>query len=230
MPPKTERFELRLEESLLTRIDEWSSEQHDQLTRAEAIRRLLDIGLSAGSNRSVHFTDGEKMLLIMMGDVFKALKIKSPEIDPDFLAKVIYGGHYWAPKWEMPGVFHDHLDDPEHVHHVLKVLNMWEMIERAYERLDKSQKEILIKEAGPFGDNPKFIGFDGNNESEYMAIAEFLVDELNRFVRFKGRSLNSHSPTTDRYQAMCEAFEPMRRGLVGADLTVAQLIKLLKRG
>lgn len=229
MPPKTERFELRLEESLLSRVDEWADEQQDQLTRAEAIRRLLDIGLSAGSSRSVHFTDGEKMLLIMMGDVFEALKIKSPEIDPGFLAKVIYGGHYWAPKWEMNGVFHDYLDNPEDVRYVVNVLDMWEMIERAFERLSKVQKEALAKEAGPFGDDPKFIGFDGNNESEYMGIAEFLVEELNRFGRFKGRSLNSHSSTTDRYRDMYEKFEPMRKGLVGTDLTVAQLAKLLKR-
>jgi len=230
MPPKTERFELRLEESHLARIDAWAADQDDRPARAEAIRRLVDLGLSAGSSRSVHFTDGEKMLIVMMGDLFKSLKIKSPEIDPGFIAKVIYGGHYWAPKWELNGVFHDYLDNPEDVRYVVDVLDMWDLIERASERLNAVQREVLVGEVGIFGKDPKFIGFDGNNESELMGISRFLIEEMNRFSRFKDRSLNSHSPTTERYREMYEKFEPMRKGLVGVDLTVAQLVQLLKRG
>ena len=170
------------------------------------------------------------MLLVMMGDLFKSLKIDRPEIDPGFIANVIYGGHYWAPKWVQNGIFHDHVDSPEDVRYVVDVLDMWEMIERAYERLNAVQREVLIGEVGIFGDDPKFIGFDGNNESELMGIARFLIEEMNRFCRFKDRSLNSPSTTTDRYRVMYEKFEPMRKGLVGVDLTVAQLVQLLKRG
>lgn len=229
MVTKSERFELRIDEEQLSRVDEWAIEQPDRPTRAEAVRRLVNLGLSAGSSRAVHFSDGEKMLILMMGDLFKALKIKNPESNPDFLAQVIYGGHYWAPKWNMQGVFHDHVDNPRDVSHVVDVLDMWSFIEEAYERLNLAQKATITKEVGAWATDVKFHGFDGNNESSQMSIAGFLVDKMDRFTRFKDRDLNSHSPTYNRYRHMLDAFEPMRASLTGGGLSVQQLVTLLKR-
>ena len=50
MKTKSERFELRIDEEQLSRIDEWASEQSDRPTRAEAVRRLVNLGLSAASS------------------------------------------------------------------------------------------------------------------------------------------------------------------------------------
>jgi hypothetical protein len=44
---KTERFEMRATTELLARIDEWRRQQPDLPNRSEAIRRLIDAGLSA---------------------------------------------------------------------------------------------------------------------------------------------------------------------------------------
>jgi uncharacterized protein YfbU (UPF0304 family) len=226
---KSERFELRLDEAQLARVDEWSRKQSDVgLTRAAAIRELIDIGLSAGSQRSVRFSDGEKMLLLMMRDVFKALKIKDPDLDPEFLADVIHGGHYWAPKWEMQGVFHDHVDDPSDVTHVVDVLDMWSFIEEAHEKFSSAQKKTVAEQAGPLGTYVVFAGFDGNNEASQMSIARFLTSKMGRFERFKGRDLNSHHPTYNRYKRMVELFEPMRSNLIGTGLSVDQIVTLLK--
>lgn len=228
MAAKSERFELRIDGEQLSRIDEWAGEQSDRPTRAEAIRRLVNLGLSAGSSRAVHFSDGEKMLILMMGDLFKALKIKHPESNPDFLSEVIYGGHYWAPKWDMQGVFHDHVDNPRDVSHVVDVLDMWSFIEEAYERLSSTQKETIAEQVGEWARDVKFVGFDGNNESSQMSIARFLVEKMNRFSRFQGRDLNSHCPTYVRYRRMLDSFEPMRASLVGGGLSLQQLVSLLK--
>lgn len=46
MPPKTERFEMRLDPKLLERIDGWRREQSDIPSRAEAIRRLVELALA----------------------------------------------------------------------------------------------------------------------------------------------------------------------------------------
>lgn len=227
MANKSERFELRINEDQLCRVDEWASEQSDRPTRAEAIRRLVDSGLSAASSRSVHFSDGEKMLLLMMGDLFKSLKIKNPDCDPDLLAQTIYGGHYWAPKWEMQGVFHDHVDDPRDVSHVVDVLDMWSFIEEAFERFSPDQKLVITDEVGSWASDVKFHGFDGNNESSQMSIARFLVGKMGRFSRFEGRDLNSHCPTYERYLRMLDAFNPMRRGLSGGALSTEQIVILL---
>lgn len=45
MPPKTERFEMRLDPEMIERIDQWRREQPDLPGRAEAIRRLVDAAL-----------------------------------------------------------------------------------------------------------------------------------------------------------------------------------------
>ncbi|MFM0085012.1 YfbU family protein [Paraburkholderia sediminicola] len=229
MPPKSERFELRLDEEQLARVDEWARDQGDDgLSRAAAIRELIDIGLSAGSKGSVRFSDGEKMLMLMMGDVFKALKIKDSDSDPDFLAEVIYGGHYWAPKWEMQGVFHDHVDNPRDVSHVVDVLDMWSFIEEGYEKFGAAEKAAIAEQVGPLGKHVQLSGFDGNSESSQMSIARFLVNKMDRFARFKGRDLNSHHPTYGRYSRMVELFEPMRSTLVGHGLSADQVAALLQ--
>ena len=45
MAPKTERFEMRLDVEMLDQIDEWRRKQGDIPSRAEAIRRLVELGL-----------------------------------------------------------------------------------------------------------------------------------------------------------------------------------------
>lgn len=229
MAPKNERLELRIDEGQLARIDEWAADQSENFTRAEAIRRLIDVGLSTKSNRSVNFSDGEKMLMLMMGDIYEKLQIKGAEMDPKFLADVIYGGHYWAPKWEMNGVFHNHSDDPMELKHVTNVLDMWSFMEEAYEVLSADEKALIVQEVGPWASNVVFPGFDGNEEGSQMQIASFLVEKMNRFTRFKGRSMNSHVLTFKRYSDMYRLFEPIRTTLVGKRLSVQQLIALLKR-
>jgi uncharacterized protein YfbU (UPF0304 family) len=229
MAPKAERLELRMDEDQLARIDGWVAEQSENLTRAEAVRRLIDVGLSARSKSVVHFSDGEKMLILMMGDLYRQLQIKGAEMQPDFLADVIYGGHYWAPKWEMNGVFHGHTDDPEELKHVVNVLDMWSFMEEAYEVLTPDEKALIVQEVGSWATDVKFAGFDGNEEGAQMQIARFLVEKMNRFTRFKERTLNSHTSTFKRYADMYRLFEPIRPTLVGKRLSVQQLIDLLKR-
>lgn len=227
MAMKSERFEMRLDEDILARVDMWRAKQDDVPSRAEAMRRLVELGLMRSVSDTVRFSDGEKLLAIMMRDVYKHLKLKG-EIDPDFVGEVIWGGHYWAPKWEMQGLFHDYEDDPQDVRFVVDVLDMWTFVERAYEKLSKKDRERVEKEADPFGKYVQFAGFDGNNESSYIGIARFLVDKMNRFSQFKGRELNSHAPSIATYRRMLSVFEPMRASLVGTELGANQLIRILK--
>ena len=227
MATKSERFEMRLDEDILARVDKWRAKQDDVPSRAEAMRRLVELGLMRSVSDTVRFSDGEKLLAIMLRDVYKHLKLKG-EIDPDFVGEVIWGGHYWAPKWEMRGLFHDYEDDPQDVRFVVDVLDMWAFVERAYEKLSKKDKGRVEKEADPFGKYVQFAGFDGNNESSFIGIARFLIDKMNRFSQFKGRDLNSHAPTLATYRRMLSVFEPMRVSLVGTELDANQLIRILK--
>jgi hypothetical protein len=78
--------------------------------------------------------------------------------------------------------------------------------------------------------DPKFLGFDGNYETEYVSIARFLVEKLDNFSKFKGREFNSHTPMVERYKRMCAKFDLIRPKLVdGRELSVDELIELLNR-
>jgi uncharacterized protein YfbU (UPF0304 family) len=223
----TERFEMRLEEELLAQVDRWRATRNDVPTRSEAVRRLIELGLVSDTSKdAVKFTDGEKLIFGMLRDLYKHLEVEG-EIDPEFMMEVISGGHYWAPKWDMIGLFHDYKDSPHRVREAADYLDMWSFIERGYKELSQADKKILKKDAEPFGERVTFPGFDGNNESEYLGIARIFINHMDRWQMFKGRDLNSHFPTLDMYQAMYRVFEPMRKTLVGMELNVKQLIAIL---
>lgn len=227
MLPKSERFEMRLDEDTLARVDRWRGEQPELPSRAEAMRRLVEGGLAKSSGSTATFTDGEKLLILMMRDLSKHLKLTDGDTDPEFLSKVIYGGHYWAPVWQLPGVFHGHADDPRDLRLTLDVLDMWDCIERGYGKLSKKDRDRIEKEAAPFGKHVRFLGFDGNNEAPLLGIALFLVNDMERFSRFKGRDLNAHMPTIAANTRMLDVFAAMRRKIPDADLGPTQIIGLL---
>jgi uncharacterized protein len=226
----TERFEMRLDEETLANVDQWREQQDDTPSRAEAIRRLIEVGLTKVPGEDVKISDGERLLLIMMRDIYKHLKISDnkSEIDPDFVSSVLWGGHYWALKWQMPGLFHNHEDNNQTLSFVVDVLDLWDTLERSYEKLPKKEKERIEKEAAPFGKDVRFHGFDGNNEAEHIGIARFLVDKMDRFERFKSRGMNSHMPSVNTYKRMLEVYAPLSRNLSGGFLGANQLVAILQ--
>ena len=224
---KAERLELRLDDGLVERIDTWMNETGQASSRSDAVRQLVDIGLGTVTGKSIHLTDGDKLNFMMLRDIMKHLKIKDTEFDVDFVAETIYGGHYWAPTWEMQGLFHKDADRPADVDLVVNTLDMWDFIEGCIEKLTPEETERL--KAANRGHLPKFAGFDGNNETSLMIIARFIVEKMDRFSRFKKRDFNSHAPTAARYRRMTAAFGPIRATLgFGRHLGVDQIIELLR--
>ena len=224
----TGRFEMRLGQSVLENVDTWRSRQNDIPSRSEAVRRLVELGLGAtGGDGQIKIGDGEKLILIMLCQLFKQLKLKS-EIDPEFVEAAIHGGHYWGLKWQYPGIFHGYEDEKRVVSEVVDVLDMWSFLESGFGKLSKKDKDRVVAEAEPFGKHVIFAGFDGNNESEYMGVARFLIEQLDRFSDFKGRDLNAHMPTVDAHRRMFAVFEPIRSTLTGRDLNASGIIEILK--
>ena len=227
MQAKTERFEMRLDQETLDRVDGWRAAQDDMPSRAEAMRRLVERGLGISGREGLHFRESEKLMISMLCDIGRQLKMKDG-IDPDFVASALYGGHNWALRWQYQGVFHGHEDSEQAVCDVVDILDMWFFIENAYAQLLKKDKDRIKKEAEPFGSHVKFPGFDGNHETEYLGIARFLIEDMGRFSIFKGRELNSHAPLIAPYKRMLAVFEPIRPTLVGRELTATEIIELLK--
>lgn len=172
-------------------------------------------------------TDGEKLIILMLTEIYEKFQIDG-ETEPDFLRSAIFNDHLWGIRWKYSGIPFEPADDPPVVGEVVDILDMWSFIEHAYTKLDEKQRQKLAQDAAPFGENPRFNGFDGNNESEHMSVAMFLVDKLERFQEFKGRNFNCHFPSLDAHQRMLAVFEPLRASLADSSLSVEQLAKILK--
>jgi len=172
-------------------------------------------------------TDGEKLITIMLSDLYEKLGIDG-EIDPKFIKSAIFSENIWAIGWKYPGLPFENDSTPEIVREVSDILDMWFVIEESYAALSPKDKKLIEKEAKPFGKEPKFKGFDGNNESDYMSVANFLTDDLERFQTFKDRMLNSHMPSVGTYCRMLNAFKPINSQSMGNLLNATQLIAVLK--
>jgi len=227
MQAMTERFELRVDQSILERIDAWRGNQDDLPSRSEAVRRLIENGLGLSGGQHVHFRESDKLIVSMLCDISRQLKVKDG-LDPDFVADALYGGHYWGLEWQYTGLFRGHEDSRASVREVVDILDMWSFMESAYLRLSKEDRERIKVEADPLGGGIEFPGFDGNNETEHLGIARFMIDKMRRFESFKGRELNSHCPLLPSYRRMFGIFEHIRPTLVGRELTANEIIELLK--
>jgi uncharacterized protein YfbU (UPF0304 family) len=226
-----ERFEMRIDSELLERLDRWREAEDDRPSRAEAIRRLIEGGLAHdGEGRPPHLSDGEKLITLMLGDLFGKLRVQS-EIDIGLLEKVIYGGHYWALRTGLPGIFHGHADTQRQVRLVRDVLQMWSVLQDAFEGLDDEGRSRVAAACPLASEGVVFPGFDANEESEYLGIARFLMEDLEHFGRLAAgrRSLNSHWPMLNAYRSMLDAFDPIAKSLRGRPPTPDELIAILTR-
>ena len=223
-----ERFEMRLAESTLEQVDVWRARQNDVPSRSEAVRRLVETGLSVtGDRKQIKLSDGEKLISMMLCQLFKNLKLRG-DINPEFVEAAIDGGHYWALEWKYPDIFQGREHSGALVTEVLQVLDMWRFLERGYRTLSVKDKKRVAKEAEPLGEHVSFDGFDGNGEAEYISVAHLLIEKLDRFSEFKGRDLNAHMPTIDTHKRMSSVFEPLRSTLAGRELNAPEIIEILK--
>lgn len=174
-------------------------------------------------------TDGEKLILLMLSELYDKLNVDG-EMEPDFIRSAIISNNTWSIPWKYVGIPFEDQNTPVIVKEVLDILDMWSMIERSYENLSEEQKTWVEKEATLFGRNPTFPGFDGNNESEYMGTASFLVNDLDRFEEFKGRNFNSHCPFIDSYNRMLSVFKPKMKSLNFQPLSAQNIVDILKEG
>ncbi|MBC8080898.1 MAG: YfbU family protein [Gorillibacterium sp.] len=172
-------------------------------------------------------TDGEKLILLMLSELYDKLGVDG-EIEPDFIRSAIFSDKSWSIPWKYSGIPFENQETPEIVKEVLDILDMWSFIEYSYRELSEEDKAYVEKEAAPFGKDPRFRGFDGNNETDYMGTASFVVNQLNRFEEFKGRNFNSHCPSVDGYHRMLSVFEGIKNNIYVESLNAEQLVRILK--
>ncbi len=172
------------------------------------------------------FSIAERLQIAILCDLGKAPKDR--ELDLDFIGRAVANGDLWAITWRYPGL---QLDEPEPpaVQHTCDILDMWSVIERSYANLPKADQTALAadKEVGV----PRFQGFDGNTENA-LHIANLLVNKLDRWEEFKGRSLNSHFPSLEMHERLLAVYKPIWEATLanhgGYQLTAEQLRSILR--
>ncbi len=189
--------------------------------------------LSLTKGKKMKISKSEKLILALLCEIHQELGLdKNGEIDSNLISSAINTQNTWAIEQKYDGILWEpEGETPEDVSFVCSVLDMWVFIEDSYKNLSKDEKENLKEKAYPFGSNVSFNGFDGNNESKFLSIARFYIENMNSFCEFSGRSLNSHAPKVETYQRMLEVFEPMRDAMSHSDsyqLSAEQLEQLLK--
>ena len=223
----TESVEILLDPGVLERVDLWRFQQLDAPSRVEALQRLVDVGLSVSSQGRGKISEGEKLILCALQDLWKHKNVDVPDgIDLEFVCEMVSGRHEWALEWKYPGLFTGSFADPPEVSEVCDVLTMWNALERSNERLsDDDSKRVEDAASSPLG---KFTGFCVNGEVEHYRAAKILIERLDTFERFKGRELNSHLPNLGVYRRMLGVFERLSPEQQAGDLAVADLIELLE--
>ena len=163
----------------------------------------------------------------MLSEIYEKLGIDNSEVNPGFIKSAIFTDNTWGIAWEYSMILSG--EAPVEVKKVVDILDMWDFIETSYQSLSDKEKTDLKSKSEVWGSSPKFDGFDGNNESKYKSIADFLINDLNRFQIFKGRYLNSHTCTIERYERMLSTFDYVRKDLVSRLLSVDQLAEILEK-
>ena len=152
----------------------------------------------------------ERLIVQLICDLAKPQP--SREFDFAFISKAIGNGHEWALDWKYDHFTDGPIKSPSEVTEVVEALDMWDALELGISEMDEAQQE-QVKEAVGFRQLPSFQGFDGNNESRYMSIARFLVEDLDRWPRFEGRDMNSHMPKRASYRRQLAVFERLVQSL-----------------
>jgi uncharacterized protein len=170
-------------------------------------------------------TDGERLIVLMLCDVHKALNLNAT-IDPEFVKAAVVSGNLRELKWQIDGILQRDQDGDGAVQEVDDILNMWSAVERGYKRLSLEEKQEVEAGAGPLGRGVRFSGFDGETEREHRDIAHFFIEKAGRFERFQGRNLDAHMPTLKGYRRMLGIFAPMQAPDGEARLGAGQIIEL----
>ena len=222
---ENEKLELTVEQDVLSQLDEWRNIHGGGASREEAAIRLIKSGLKQFGKTEVLISDGEKIIMTMLRDIYPGRRVQNRAIDPDFVLEALARGHHWGIAWKYPGVFGSGQVNEQLVIEVSNILDMWKFLEFGYAKLSEHEKAQIVSKVGSIGKNVSFSGFDGNHETDQYGIVRFLVDEMNLHQSFKGRGLNSHSRRLDGYRRMFKVFESLSFDVT---LDVSQIISILE--
>jgi uncharacterized protein YfbU (UPF0304 family) len=178
----------------------------------------------------MNLTPGEKLIIMMLADLNRHLKTGRGDIDAEFVSKAIAYDHTWALDWEYSSLLGTgDYKNPPHVTETVDYLDMWSFLEEGAKGLDATERADLAKASPHWGKDVRVPGFDGNDAGGHFHVAQFLVEEMDRWQGFKGRDLNSHHQVLDEYRAMFAVFKDIRPNVIGRKMTLDEMKRVLSR-
>lgn len=174
-------------------------------------------------------TKSERLTLLMLCDIYNALKIKS-SFNPSIIEKAIITGNMWAIEWEYGDLLSVDATREEAVTFVADVLDMFSLLDFSVKALEpkefQSLEQQLQKDKRTIESVFHFQGFDGNNEGRYLSIVRMFIS-MDRFTEFTDAPKNSHMRTAELYKRMLRKFETLRSDIAPpAGLSVENLLEI----
>ncbi|WP_048780736.1 YfbU family protein [Pantoea vagans] len=156
------------------------------------------------------YTQQEKLQILMLCDIYRALGIKH-SYDPEIIEDAITSDNYWAIDWEYQHLYSGN-ETPKEVSFFVDVYDMYKILNETYMKLSPEDKADVAAQVQFFNEeySLEFPGFDGNNEGEYMSIGRML-QKMGRFSGSEDLTKNSHSEKVGAYRRMLEVFLPARK-------------------
>lgn len=142
--------------------------------------------------------------------------------DAPLVDAFLQAGHRWALPVAYP--LASGLTEPPDavVDSVRRVLQMWDGIEGAIERLPPEELALLKRQAREQNVSLRFNGFDPESEADAINVAHVYVRKLGLFPRYLNRDLYVLAPQAAYYEGLLKRYEETRRTL-GPHLTLARL-------
>ena len=158
----------------------------------------------------IQLTNEQRITLILLHKVLAKLGS-----DPDYHSRaveILENGYYEMFGDEYIGA---NLSEPlsyERMTYVDNVLDMYRWLQDSYKKLSPAEKAKVKK------DDVIFKGFDGNNETELLVYAEFIMEKMERWSDLEIiKGLNTHHQTGHLYEAMLAAIPERSARMLTAD-------------
>jgi uncharacterized protein len=175
----------------------------------------------------VTLSNGEKLILTMLAEIYKKLGINGG-IDPNVVLAGTRGDTAWILQLEYGNIVRSSDELPPAVKETCNILDMYRSIEPSFTKLNEPEKERVKRESDPFGDYVKFQGFDGNHDAHYGILSD-LVNVLEKYEERNDGIVNSHSSVSlPKYRKMLAVFHSMPDPYLHDGLTGDQIIQILK--
>lgn len=169
------------------------------------------------SDKHVKLTRVERLLLANQLRIMEKLY---PDEERDFARhrKALEEGFELHYAWLFQSIYDDaEIMTIDESQFVLDVLDMYSHLLQSY--------NVLSDQAGIPPDRIRFGGFDGNNETKYLAFCQYWLFDLERFTDLipdKAKvSLNAHREMKDSYMRMLRVWKKHREEMLRTSMIKA---------